>query len=614
MKKIILLIFSLCMTVMLHAITVNSTAGGLATAITNAGGNLSTLTDLTVTGVIDGRDFVTIRNNIPGLSSVDLSGVTIAASSFSAANEIPDNAFSFCIGLTSVTIPSSVTAIGDNAFFACVSLSSIDIPSLVTSIGNDAFSDCSALITVDANNPNYSSIDGVLFNKNQTILIHCPRSKTGSYIIPSSVTSVEDEAFYGCFALTSISIPSSVTSIIGRRSFSNCSGLIIVDANNPNYSSIDGVLFNKSKTILINCPTSKTGSYTIPSSVTSIGEGAFVYCLYLTSITIPSSVTSIGDNTFYYCIGLTSINLPSSMTSIGEEAFWRCQALTSINLPSSLTSIGDQAFEDCSSLTSITIPSSVTSIGNSAFYGCQALTSINIPSSVTSIGERAFRFSSGLITVDTNNPNYSSVDGVLFNKNQTTLIYCPTSKTGRYTIPSSVTSIRFFAFSNCKGLTSISIPFSVTSIEDDAFYACENLKSIYAYPTTPVDLIDSDYAFYGVDKTTCTLYVPKNSLDLYKTADQWQDFVNIEEMWGDGVSIEEVDLLNIYPNPATDAFSVSGLEEVGVLNIVDLNGKTLLTQQVAANDYVSIDSLPTGLYIVKITTDGVTIEKKLMKK
>ena len=131
-------------------------------------------------------------------------------------------------------------------------------------------------------------------------------------------------------------------------------------------------------------------SINIPSSVTSIGWGAFYGCSSLTSINIPSSVTSIGEWTFYGCNSLTSINIPSSVTSIGKGTFRGCSALTSINIPSSVTSIGYGAFEDCSSLTSINIPSSVTSIGEYAFNGCSSLTSINIPSSVTSIGERAF--------------------------------------------------------------------------------------------------------------------------------------------------------------------------------------------------------------------------------
>ena len=150
-------------------------------------------------------------------------------------------------------------------------------------------------------------------------------------------------AFYGCTSLTSMTIPSRVTSI-GGDAFGNCTGLT---------------------------------SITIPSSVTSIGDGTFMNCTGLTSITIPSSVTSIGDDAFYGCTGLTSITIPSSVTSIGDGAFMNCTGLTSMTILRSVTSIGDDAFNGCTSLTSITIPSSVTSIGNYAFNGCTRITEIH---------------------------------------------------------------------------------------------------------------------------------------------------------------------------------------------------------------------------------------------
>ena len=174
-----------------------------------------------------------------------------------------------------------------------------------------------------------------------------------------------DYAFYGCSGLTSLTIPSSVTSI-GGEAFRDCSGLT---------------------------------SLTIPSSVTSIGDCAFFGCSSLTSLTIPSSVTSIGNNAFYGCSSLTSLTIPSSVTSIGYAAFSDCSSLTSLTIPSSVTSIGDYAFFGCSSLTSLTIPSGVTSIGEAAFSGCSGLTSLTIPSSVTSIGNYALKGCSGLTSI-----------------------------------------------------------------------------------------------------------------------------------------------------------------------------------------------------------------------
>jgi len=341
------------------------------------------------------------------------------------------------------------------------------------------------------------------------------------------VTSIGDEAFSRWSSSTSITIPDGVTSI-GDHAFYNCSSLtsITVSADNHTYSSDDGVLLNKEKTILICCPGGKVGEYTIPDSVTSIGDYAFSSCSALTSITIPDSVTSIGDHAFSYCSSLTSITIPDSVTSIGDYAFFCCSSLTSITIPDSVTSIGDEAFswcsslesitipdsvtsigdyafDYCSSLTSITIPDSVTSIGDYAFFCCSSLTSITIPDSVTSIGDYAFSDCSSLtsitipdgvtsiggsafaycdsltsITVSEDNLTYLSEEGVLFNKAKTEIICCPAGKVGEYTIPDSVTSIVFQAFYDCSSLTSITIPDSVTSIGNCAFLCCSSLKTV----------------------------------------------------------------------------------------------------------------------------------------
>ena len=302
------------------------------------------ITNLKIIGEINGTDWNFIREmagrDFNGektdgkLSILDLSEAKIVAGGdayvrfsenyYTSNDKLGDYVFYGCSGLTSLTLPSSVTSIGRGAFYGCWKLTSLTIPSGVTSIGYSAFRGCSGLTNLT---------------------------------IPSSVTEIGDKAFYGCSGLTSLTIPSGVTSI-GDEAFSGCSRLT---------------------------------SLTLPSSVTSIGDKAFYSCWMLNSLTIPSSVTSIGDEAFYGCIGLTSLTLPSGVTSIGICAFYDCSGLTSLTIPSSVTSIGDKAFYGCSELTSLTIPSSVTEIGWGAFRGCSGLTSIYVyPENLPELGIELF--------------------------------------------------------------------------------------------------------------------------------------------------------------------------------------------------------------------------------
>lgn len=280
-----------------------------------------------------------------------LTSVTIPNS----VTSIGELAFRDCKSLTNITIPNSVTSIGISAFVGS-SLTTVTIPNSVTSIGRHAFWDCASLtsIAVASENPNYSSQDGVLFNKAKTELIQYPDGKEGSYAIPNSVTSIGYDAFCYSKALTSVTIPSSVTSITGYI-FSFCTALtsITVASGNPNYSSQDGVLFNKAKTELIRCPGGKTGSYTIPASVTSIGGYAFDHCTSLTSVTIPSSVMTIGYEAFRVCTSLKGVTILASVTTIVNYAFYGCTSLVSVTIPKSVTSIGLEAFYGCDSLTDV---------------------------------------------------------------------------------------------------------------------------------------------------------------------------------------------------------------------------------------------------------------------
>ena len=388
---------------------------------------------------------------------------------------IETSAFSGCTSLASITIPDSVTEIGANAFLGCTSLASITIPNSVTYIDKEVFYGCTSLaeINVGSDNANYSSENGVLFNKAKTVLIKYPAGKTNTeYVIPNSVYGIREEVFENCTSLTSITIPDSVT-IIAVGAFYGCESLteISVSSENADYSSENGVLFNKDKTKIVRYPVGKKDlSYSIPDSVTSIGRNAFDDCTSLTSITIPDSVTSIGDYAFSYCTSLTSITIPDSVTEIGYLGFCGCTSLTSVTIGNGVTNIENSAFYGCTSLTSITIPDSVTSIGDYAFSGCTSLTNIIIPDGTTEISSRSFENTAYY----NNTSNWDN--GILYIGNH--LIKAKDNVSGSVEIKQGTKTIANGAFYYCWYLTSVTIPNSVTSIGSSAFERCTSLESV----------------------------------------------------------------------------------------------------------------------------------------
>ncbi len=229
------------------------------------------------------------------------------------------------------------------------------------------------------------------------------------------------------------------------------------------------------------CYCTSLTSITIPDSVTSLGDYCFEGCDSLTSITLPDSVTSLGIQCFYGCSSLTSITIPDSVTSLGIQCFYGCSSLTSITLPDRVTSLGNGCFSHCTSLTSITLPDSVTSLGDRCFSCCTSLTSITIPDSVTSLGEDCFSCCTSLkhIWVNENNPNYSSMDGILFNKNRTKIVAYPGGRNGHYTVLQGVTTLESSCFQGCVNLTSITLPDSVTNLGWRCFYNCDSLTDVY---------------------------------------------------------------------------------------------------------------------------------------
>ncbi len=412
---------------------------------------------------------------------------------FNGIRQIDEYAFAYCTALESMIIPNSVDSMGNSVFCGCTLLASVTLPEQITKISLGTFDGCTAL---------------------------------SSITIPSGVQTIEARVFYNCTSLTTVDIPSTVTLIDGVA-FGGCTGLktFTCRATTPptmGYNVFDRVELSAMVSTRLYVPCASIDAYkaadlwkdfiniqainpddceptpcliasgtcgnsitwelSCESVLTISGNGEmpnwsspqngpwYEYREDITSIFIGNGVTSIGEGAFYECSGLTSVTIPSSVTSIGRVAFYYCSSLTSVTIPNSVTSIEYEAFSWCTGLMSVTIPNSVTTIGEGAFYNCSGLTSVTIPYSVTSIGSLAFYNCSGLMSV---------------------------------TIPNSVTTIGEFAFANCSGLTCVT---------------CEAV--------TPPTLGERYDTFYGVNKTI-PLYVPGPSIDLYKAADQWKDFMNI---------------------------------------------------------------------------------------
>ena len=395
-----------------------------------------------------------------------------------ASIKIPDGvgsigtyAFLDCISLTGIELPDGLTNIESSAFFAS-GLTSVTIPAAVTDIEDSVFSECDRLtnISVDEANANYSSLNGALFDRGKTKLMCYPGGKTGSYQVPAGVTDIERYAFDGCGGLTEIELPAEVNAI-GAYAFLGCLNLskISVDEANASYSSVDGVLFNKDKTEIICCPGAKTGQYRVPDGVTKIGADAFEDCHRLTGIEIGDGVTEIEMEAFWGSDSLLNISVDEANTTYSsvDGVLFNKDKTEIIWCPDGKTG-------------QYRLPDEVTDINQSAFYGCNRLTSIEIGSEVTGLQWEMFCNCDNLldISVDEANAKYSSLSGVLFDKGKTTLLYCPKGKSGRYQIPDRVTAIGMRAFYGCDGLKRVEIPSGVTDIDYNAIEMCKNLKII----------------------------------------------------------------------------------------------------------------------------------------
>ena len=556
-----------------------------------------------------------------------------------SVTSIGDYAFEGCSGLTSVTIPNSVTSIGTAAFSDC-SLTSVTIPSSVTSIGGSAFRYCNRLTSVTIPN-SVNTIGQMAFSgcsylqrvkisdlaawcniafededANPLTYAHHLYDEYGeiTYLdIPDNVTSIGEYAFSGCIGLTGLTIPSSVTSI-GEYAFSGCSNLTSVTVEMETPLTITELTFNNRANATLYVPAGCKAAYEAanywkefkkivePSpAITFANANVKALCVQNwdtdgdgeLSEAEAAAVTDLGE-VFKENTTITSfdeLQYFTGLTNIGEEAFYNCTGMTSMAIPNTVTTIGKRAFKSCSGLTSVTIPESVTNIGYASFHNCDNLASLTIPNSVTSVGVAAFATCNKLtsIIVENGNSSFTSEDGVLFNKDKTSLICFPAGKTqSTYTIPESVTRISSYAFdscnkltsvdipnsvtsigewvfSACSGLTSVTIPNSVTSIGNHAFWRCTSLASVtipnsvttigggafgYCSTLTSVKVgmespltIDSETF---TNRANTTLYIPKGCKSAYQAADYWKEFKAIKEFPDSDVNQDgEIDMMDV---------------------------------------------------------------------
>lgn len=501
--------------------------------------------------------------------------VTISGNQYKVCGMV-SGAFADAIGLTSLVITDAYEIIPEDAFGGCVNLAEVTFSSSVREIHTEAFRN-TGMTTI--------SIPATVELVAEEAFYWCRNLSS----VTLGCQSISDFAFSGCDNLTTANITATLLKMEGNPfHFVRSIERVDVDKDNPEFCSVDGVVYSKDMKTICIYPMGRLGDrFVLPSSVLAVGYAAFAGC-FLSSIQLPDGLATIGNDAFASCHNLTEILLPQQVREIGEwaftdchltkiaipplvseikaETFFQCEELIDVKLPDNLVSIGNGAFAHCSKLREITIPNSVTTMG-CAFYNCENLEAITLGVSVSKLQGGSFEGCVKLQYVDIvpDNPYMVFEDGVIYSKDKTT-VYASLCGISSVSLPSSLVTINELAFLGCNRLTQIDIPEGVRIIHSGAFNKCTELRECILPSTlTELGLITDEYGQYvnvfamdeklmkiysravvppaggifsGITYNDATLYVPLGSRDAYSSARWWRDFKNIVEM--DFSSIDNV--------------------------------------------------------------------------
>ena len=429
--------------------------------------NCTMLTEITVPGTVEFVNGYAFANCTNLVKAVIEEGV----------RTLSYQAFGQCGKLVDVTLPSTLEYIESRCFAECVSLESIYLPRGLYGLYDNPFAGCTSLksIAVDAANPNFVSLDGVLFSADRTRIILAPKqADLSSFVIPDSVTEISDGAFYQNETLTSIVVPSSVKEIY-HEAFAYCKNLVKADLSNAT-----NLIYGNSQVF---CGCEALSELLLPDAMISIGTAFAENCVNLEQIDFPSSLVSIEWNAFQSS-GLAAIELPSSLKALGGNVFANCKNLASVAWPDMIESYQDGIFQGCTSLASIALPAGMVEVPRYTFYSCTSLQEIQIRGSLKHIGESAFANCDSLTDLNFLSGQTCTLDNY-------TLAECDGFTS--LTLPNNIVDIPYGCFQTCANLELVRLGSAVNSIGDYAFSWPQSGKFDIILPSSLKSLGESPF-------------------------------------------------------------------------------------------------------------------------